>query len=134
MAKTFKLEIITPEKVVYDNTVQGVTAEGTEGSFGVLAGHAAMITELQTSILTLSDANNKTERFALDSGFMEILANNVIVLTDACTKEGEVDVEKATAEKASAEKALLKVGADVEKEKAKAALKRANTLLKLANK
>jgi F0F1-type ATP synthase epsilon subunit len=65
---------------------------------------------------------------------VEILYNNVIVLTDTCTKEGEVDVEKAVAEKASAEKVLLKVGSDVEKEKAKVALKRANTLLKLANK
>ena len=134
MAKTFKIEVITPEKVVYDDTVQSITAEGTEGSFGVLADHASMIAELQTGILTISDVNNKTVRFALDGGFVEILANNVIVLPDTCTKEGEVDVEKAMAEKASAEKALLKVGSGVEKEKAKAALKRANTLLKLANK
>ena len=134
MAKTFKIEVITPEKVVYDDTVQSITAEGTEGSFGVLADHAAMIAELQTGILTISDVNNKTVRFALDGGFVEILSNNVIVLTDTCTKEGEVDVEKAMAEKASAEKALLKVGSDVEKEKAKVALKHATTLLKLANK
>ncbi|MEK6635623.1 MAG: ATP synthase F1 subunit epsilon [Planctomycetota bacterium] len=134
MAKTFKIEVITPEKVVYDDTVQSITAEGTEGSFGVLADHASMIAELQAGILTISDVNNKTVRFALDGGFVEILSNNVIVLTDTCTKEGEVDVEKAMAEKASAEKALLKVGSDVEKEKAKVALKHATTLLKLANK
>ena len=134
MAKTFKIEVITPEKVVYDDTVQSITAEGTEGSFGVLSDHADMIAELQTGILTISDVNNKTVRFALDGGFVEILSNNVIVLTDTCTKEGEVDVEKAMAEKASAEKALLKVGSDVEKEKAKVALKHATTLLKLANK
>ena len=134
MAKTFKIEVITPEKVVYDDTVQSITAEGTEGSFGVLADHASMIAELQAGILTISDVNNKTVRFALDCGFVEILSNNVIVLTDTFTKEGEVDVEKAMAEKASAEKALLKVGSDVEKEKAKVALKHATTLLKLANK
>ena len=134
MAKTFKLEVITPEKVVYSDTVQSITAEGTEGSFGVLADHAAMIAELQTGILTISDVNNKTVRFALDGGFLEVNANNVIVLTDTCFKEDEVDVEKARSEKDAAEKALLKVGSDVGKEKAKAALKRANTLLKLANK
>lgn len=134
MAKTFKLEVVTPERVVYNDTVQSITAEGIEGSFGVLADHAAMIAELQTGILTISDVNNKTVRFALDGGFMEILSNNVIVLTDTCAKEGEVDVEKAMAEKASAEKALLKAGSGVEKEKAKAALKHATTLLKLANK
>ncbi|MBI2470882.1 MAG: ATP synthase F1 subunit epsilon [Planctomycetes bacterium] len=134
MAKTFTFEIITPEKVVYSDSVQSVVADGTEGSFGVLAGHAPLITAVQTGILTVTDANNKTVRFAIDGGFLEVMANNVIVLTDTCLKEGEVDIEKARSEKDSAEKAMLKVGSAGEKEKIQAALKRANTWLKLANK
>ncbi|HHT9136347.1 MAG TPA: ATP synthase F1 subunit epsilon [Candidatus Wunengus sp. YC60] len=134
MAKTFTFEIITPEKVVYSDSVESVVADGTEGSFGVLAGHAPLITAVQTSILTVTDANNKTVRFAIDGGFLEVMANNVIVLTDTCLKEGEVDTEKARSEKDSAEKAILKVGSAGEKEKAQAALRRANTWLKLANK
>ncbi|HHT9121742.1 MAG TPA: ATP synthase F1 subunit epsilon [Candidatus Wunengus sp. YC63] len=134
MAKTFTFEIITPEKVVYSDSVESVVADGTEGSFGVLAGHAPLITAVQTSILTVTDANNKTVRFAIDGGFLEVMTNNVIVLTDTCLKEGEVDIEKARSEKDSAEKAILKVGSASEKEKAQAALKRANTWLKLANK
>src|SRR5574341_680243 len=109
MAKTFKLEVITPEKVVYSDTAQSIIAEGTEGSFGVLADHAALITELQISILTVTDTNNKTIRLALDGGFLEVNANNVIVLTDTCFKEDEVDVEKARAEKDAAEKAIARV-------------------------
>lgn len=134
MAKTFKLEIITPEKVVYTDTVQSISAEGTEGSFGVLADHAPLITELQTSIFIVHDTGNKTIRFALDRGFLEMMANNAVVLTDACVKEGEVNVEKIRTEKDAAEKSLSSAGTAEEKEEALSLLKRANTWLKLANK
>lgn len=134
MAKTFKFEIVTPEKVVYSDSVICVSADGTEGGLGVLADHAPLITELQTSILTVTDAHNKKVRFALDGGFMEVVANNVVLLTDKCVMEGEVDVEKVRSEKDTAEKALQKAGSIGEKEKAQAALKRADTWLKLANK
>ena len=134
MAKTFKLEIITPEKVVYADTVQSISAEGTEGSFGVLADHAPLITELQTSIFIVQDTSNKTIRFALDRGFLEVMANNVVVLTDACVKEGEVNIEKVRTEKDVAEKSLSGAGTAEEKEKVQAIIRRANTWLKLANK
>ena len=67
----------------------------------------------------------------LKGDFLEVVANNVVVLTDTCIKEGEVDIEKARAEKDAAEKALTKVGSAEEKERAQAALKRADTWLKL---
>lgn len=132
MAKTFKFEIITPGKVVYSDSVQSVTAEGTEGSFGILADHAPLITEVQMSILTVIDGKDNTVQFAIEGGFLEVMANNVVVLTDACLKEGEVDIEKARAEKDAAEKAILKAASIGEKEMARTTLKRANTWLKLA--
>lgn len=134
MAKTFKLEIVTPEEVVYADTVQSISAEGTEGSFGVLADHAPLITELQTSIFIVRDTSNKTIRFALDRGFLEVMANNVVVLTDACVKEGEVNIEKVRTERDDAEKSLSGAGTAEEKEKVQAIIRRANTWLKLANK
>ena len=133
MSKTFQLEVVAPDKVVYRGMVKSISAAGTEGSFGVLAGHAPFITELQTNILTVVDAENKTLRFALDGGFLEVIANKAILLADCSVKEGEVDVEKARLEKAEAEKAVLQGGSAAEKEKARASLKRADTWLKLAN-
>lgn len=134
MAKTFQFEIVTPEKVVYCGTVQNVSASGTQGAFSILADHAPFITELKTSILTVQDTHNKTVRFALDGGFFEVMANNVIVLTDTCVREGEVNVEKVQAEKALAEKTLAGAGTAEEKQKAQNALNRANTWLSLTNK
>lgn len=133
MAKTFKFEIITPERVVYSDAVQSISADGTEGAFGVLAGHAPLITELKTSILTVHDATGKRIMFALDRGFLEVMADNVVVLTDACITEGKVDIEKVRAEKDSAEKVLSGGASAEEKEKAQAVIRRANTWLDLAN-
>ena len=133
MAKTFNFEIITPVRVVYNGVVQGISADGTEGSFGVLADHAPLITELETGIIMVEDSSGKTMQFAAEGGFLEVTANNVVVLTDSCVAEGEVNLEKAKAEKDSAEKTLAGGGSAEEKERAQAILKRANTWLKLAN-
>lgn len=134
MAKIFKLDIVTPERVVYSDSVQSISADGTEGSFGVLADHAPLITELKTSILTVNDTTNKAIRFALDRGFLEVRANSVVVLTDACVREGEVDIEKARSEKNSAEKVLSGGGSAEEKQRAQATLQRANVWLSLTHK
>jgi F-type H+-transporting ATPase subunit epsilon len=134
MANTFKCEIITPEKVVYSDSIRSVTAEGYDGSFGVLAGHAPLIAELQCGILTITDSNNQTLRFALDGGFFEVFDNSVVILTDMCAKEGEVDIEKVRAEKEVAEKTLSGARDGKERERAQASVKRADTWLRLANK
>ena len=84
MAKTFNFEIITPARVVYNGIVQGISADGTEGAFGVLADHAPLITELKTGIIMAEDSSGKTMRFAVEGGFLEVVANNVVVLTDTC--------------------------------------------------
>ena len=123
MAKTFNFEIITPVRVVYNGVVQGISAHGTEGSFGVLADHAPLITELETGIIMVEDSSGKTMRFAAEGGFLEVVANNVVVLTDSCVAEGEVNLEKAKAEKDSAEKTLAGGGSAEEKERAQAILK-----------
>lgn len=98
MAKTFKLEIITPEKVVYSDSVQSISADGTEGSFGVLADHAPLITELKKGYLTVNEVNNKALRLILDGGFLEVLHNNAVVLTERCVTESEVERARANNE------------------------------------
>lgn len=105
MSKTFKFEIVAPEKIIYSDTVKSIRALGTEGAFGVLADHAPLITEIEAGVLTVVDANDKTFGFTLDGGFLEVLSNNVVVLADACVKEGEVNVEKAHAGKEATKKA-----------------------------
>lgn len=76
------LEILTPEKKLYSGDVYGVQLPGVSGSFEVLDKHAPMVSALGTGHLkVLRDKNNST-RFAIQSGFVEILNNKVTVLVE----------------------------------------------------
>ena len=83
MSATFKLSILTPEKSVYEGDVQYVQAPGTEGYFGVLANHAAMVTALASGTLTLRAASGAEEKWQVAGGFFEVSHNSATVLADA---------------------------------------------------
>jgi F-type H+-transporting ATPase subunit epsilon len=85
MAALFHLSILTPEQGVYDGDVEYVEAPGSEGYFGVLAHHAAMVTALGEGTLTVRYAGGKEERWPLRGGFLEVSNNRATVLADAIT-------------------------------------------------
>ena len=82
-AATFKLSILTPEKTVFEGDVQYVHAPGTEGYFGVLPHHAALVTALATGTLTVRDAGGSEARWQVAGGFFEVSNNAATVLADA---------------------------------------------------
>ena len=83
MSTLFKLSILTPERSVFEGDVQYVEAPGTEGYFGVLANHAAMVTALAQGTLTVRGANGTEERWEVAGGFFEVSNNAATVLADA---------------------------------------------------
>jgi F-type H+-transporting ATPase subunit epsilon len=83
MNNLFKLSILTPEKAVFEGDVQYVHAPGTEGYFGVLVNHAAMVTALATGKLTVRNANGVEEHWQVAGGFFEVSDNSATVLADA---------------------------------------------------
>jgi F-type H+-transporting ATPase subunit epsilon len=83
VAATFKLSILTPEKAVYEGDVEYVEAPGTEGYFGVLAHHAAMVTALASGTLTVRGANGVSEKWQVAGGFFEVSNNSATVLADS---------------------------------------------------
>jgi len=75
------LEIITPEKKVFEGEVNMVTFPGTDGSFQVLNDHAPLISSLKKGDLEFRD--KKTEHtVGITGGIVEILNNKVIVLAE----------------------------------------------------
>ena len=83
MAATFKLSILTPERAVFEGVVEYVEAPGTEGYFGVLAHHAAMVTALAKGTLTVRGTTGTEERWEVAGGFFEVSNNVATVLADA---------------------------------------------------
>lgn len=77
-----KLEIITPDKKLFEGIVKSAIFPGSEGSFGVLNNHAPIIATLKKgSIEIIEESNNKID-FKVTGGVVEVLKNKVIVLAE----------------------------------------------------
>lgn len=84
------LEILTPEKKIFSGDVYGVQLPGITGSFEVLDKHAPLVSALKNGRLKiLKDKNNHLAYFDIQSGFVEVINNNVSVLV-----EGATEIEK----------------------------------------
>src|SRR3712207_3789965 len=95
MARSFKLDVVTPDRVVLSEDVVSVVAPGAQGSFGVLAGHAPMVAELGIGQLQYRTADGDEDIMAISGGFLEVGAGHVTVLADAAERAREIDVERA---------------------------------------
>ena len=76
------LEIITPEKTMYNGEVEAVKFPGAEGSFGILKNHAPLIATLKKGTVKVTDLNKKVENFTINGGVVEVLHNKIIVLAE----------------------------------------------------
>ncbi len=76
------LEIITPEKKIFQGEVNSVQFPGTNGKFEVLNNHAPIISTLTEGDVRVIDNNNKTELFKINGGVLEMQNNKIIVLAE----------------------------------------------------
>jgi F-type H+-transporting ATPase subunit epsilon len=100
-----KLEIVTPERLVFDETVDGVTLPGSEGELGVLPHHAPLISTLGVGELRIREGANE-EWFAIVGGFVQVLPDKVVVMAETADMASEIDLEKAQEARRDAERAL----------------------------
>ena len=68
---------------MFEGTVEYVQVPGTEGYFGVLANHAALVSGLADGMLTVRKAGGSEERWRVSGGFFEVSQNDATVLADA---------------------------------------------------
>ena len=102
MASNFPLELVTPERMLFSEEISELRAPGIDGSFGILANHAPLLTELATGLIKITLANGTESFIATSGGFLEVSNNKVTILADSAQLADEIDVEKA---KAAAERA-----------------------------
>ncbi len=77
-----KLEILTPDKIVYEGDVTSLTVPGTMGSFQILSDHAPIISTLEQGSITVQSTQKGIETFSVKSGVVEVLDNKVMVLIE----------------------------------------------------
>jgi F-type H+-transporting ATPase subunit epsilon len=83
MATPFTLSVLTPDRTVFEGTVEYVQVPGTEGYLGVLAHHAALVTGLAEGALTLRRPGGSEAALTVSGGFFEVSNNRATVLADA---------------------------------------------------
>lgn len=127
----FQLDIVTPEKRVYSGAVQRFQGPGTEGSFGVLARHAPLLTSVKTGQIAFLDEKGKARRMATSGGFVEVGNNQVTVLAETAEFAEEIDVARAQAARSRAQERLEKQEEGVDAARAQAALARALNRLRV---
>mgnify|MGYP001227621794 CR=1 FL=1 len=117
MAETLKLEIITPESVIYSEEVDMVTLPGSEGEAGIYPNHVPLMTKVQAGELIAKKASS-IEILAVGEGFAEITGDRVSILTDNASNSTDIDEVAAEEARTKAEK-RLKEG-DISEDEAKA--------------
>ncbi|MBX7203161.1 MAG: ATP synthase F1 subunit epsilon [Bacteroidia bacterium] len=76
------LEIITPEKKLFEDEVKALTLPGTDGSLGILENHAPLISALKKGVVKVTDKTAAKHQFEIKGGVVEVLHNKVIVLAE----------------------------------------------------
>ena len=76
------LKIVTPNELYFEGPVEHVQAPGYNGYLGILQNHAPFVTPITKGNLTYRDTAGKTSALKVEGGFLEVLKNRVLVLTD----------------------------------------------------
>ena len=73
---TFHFDLVSPEKILFSGEVSQVDVPGSEGDFGVLAGHAPLVTTLRPGVLVIYSERD-AQRIVVDGGFTRTIMNLV---------------------------------------------------------
>ena len=126
------LTIVTPQRKIVDRSVEEVILPGSEGFFGVLPGHAPLLSALKVGEITYREGN-EGGHVAVAWGFVEVLPDKVSVLADVAERAEDIDVERAKRAKERAEQ-RLREGHDIDWDRARVALEKSITRLQVASK
>jgi F-type H+-transporting ATPase subunit epsilon len=100
-----RLEIVTPERRILDETVDMVTIPTASGEVGILPNHAPLISGLKSGILSYTQGS-VTTKMVVSGGFVEVGTNSVSVLADMAESSDEINIEQAKLDQTAAEKVL----------------------------
>jgi len=104
-----KLEIMTPLGVIFNDEIKQVTIPGSEGEFGVLAGHAALVSLLDAGVMVIETKESKEISVAINGGYVKVEEEKTLCVVDGAVA---LDAEGSdlSASLAEAKELLRKAG------------------------
>lgn len=118
MAAVFNFELVSPEKLLFSKAVVMVTVPGSKGEYGVLAGHAPMITEIKPGVIRICEENDATvtEKLFVAGGFAEVTQTRFTVLAGEAIPVSELDVAALNAQSKELASKIHAAADDAERE------------------
>jgi F-type H+-transporting ATPase subunit epsilon len=107
MADKVTFELVAPDRLLLSVDADSVTMPGAEGDFGVLPGHAPMISALRAGVIEVEGAGEGADRIFVAGGFAEVAADKLTVLAEEAVPVADLD-------RANLEKRVADAREDVE--------------------
>jgi F-type H+-transporting ATPase subunit epsilon len=126
---SFPVQLVSPEAILFDGEAEMVVCRSTAGSIAFLYGHVPYLGALDDDSVRIIFPGTGEQEAAVHGGFVQMTGDHLVVLSDLAELKEQIDVPRAQRAKADAEQAL---GRDPEDAEAQAALRRAETRIKVA--
>jgi F-type H+-transporting ATPase subunit epsilon len=104
--KPFDVEIVTPERVMFEGKADSVTVPGTHTPFQMLYNHAPIVSSLGVGAIVITDDAGKTTIYATSGGFVQMLHNKASVVVETAEDVSTIDAKRAAEAKRRAEDRL----------------------------
>ena len=130
MSKTFQLDIITPTNVISEGQVEYLRAPSTDGFFGIMGGHAVATILMDIGEIKITK-NGKEYYYATNGGFADIRPESVMLLVETAEKLADIDKDRAETALKRAKDILKDNATDLKR--VKTAIERARNRLKISS-
>jgi F-type H+-transporting ATPase subunit epsilon len=136
MANRIHLEVVTPERKLFEADVDRVEVPGLGGELGILPGHTELISQLKPAGLLTYHIGDEKGEMSISDGFVEVSPDRIVVLAEKADRPEDIDLARALELKERAERQLQRAASDpdIDIVKAMIELERASIELQLAEK
>lgn len=101
----FRLDIVTPERLVYSQDIDVLTVPTVQGEISILAKHVPIVSIISPGEIRIK-RDNEIEYMAISGGFVQVIPNKVIILADTAERAEEIDIERAEQARLRAQKLM----------------------------
>ena len=124
---TFRFDLVSPERMLFSGEVEQVDVPGSEGDFGVLAGHAPLVATLKPGILTIINGGSR-QRIIVFGGFAEVSGAGLTILADGAVAVEDVDAAAIAAQIKNAEEDVSDATDDAARDRLRRKLEQLRTV------
>ena len=131
MPELIHLEVVTPERKVFEAEVERVEVPGLDGELGILPGHAELVSLLKPAGLLTYHIAGESGEMAVADGFVEVNADRVTVLANKASRPEDIDLARALKLKQRAEEQMQRALSDPDADIVRAMIELERTSIEL---